>query len=510
MSNLQLREDLVLARSMHAEMVADAWRSGDLRYKLKHCQADMLDAISQSEGFRYIIKCARRLGKSYLFMLIAIMVCLRKHKAKVRYAAPYKEQLTEILEPILNIICADAPQDRKPIWIKGRWLFKHNGSTIVPAGVNNGNAEKLRGPECDLFIVDEAGTVTRLKYLVTDIAIPQFMDKDGRVVKGRKLLVGSSPPKTPAHEFTQMADEAARDGNYSHYDIFDAEYPDDVVQMVMKELKGPDSTAWKREALALDVVEEAYALCPEWKEEYVQEFEIDEFFPFYLKYEALDIGVRDLTVCGLAHYDFKQAKLFIHDEFVINGPQMTTEKVADGIRAMDALRLKVLYEVEIVNDRPRWKAKLPPHCRLRRVSDVDLLLIQDLSTIHGLSFEATDKGELEQMVNNVRLWVGRGGLIVHPRCKQTIGCLRTGVWNEKRTGFDRSAQFGHFDAFAMVMYLLRNVDVRTNPIPAEFGRPQDSYWHDEQEDGRRGKLRKMLGVKREPGYNSKGGILGKS
>src|SRR5260221_343753 len=162
--------------------------------------SEMFSEIMLSHSFKFVIGCARRLGKSYLLLLIAVMVCLRKAGAKVRYAAPYREQLTEILEPIMNSIIADAPQAYRPVWHKGRWIFPHNGSSIVPAGVNNGNAEKLRGPWCDLFIVDEAGSVSKLKYLVTDIAVPQFMDNDGEIVKGRRLLIASSPPKTPAHE----------------------------------------------------------------------------------------------------------------------------------------------------------------------------------------------------------------------------------------------------------------------------------------------------------------------
>lgn len=467
--------ELEQAKGLESQLIEAAWRTGDLRYKLKTCQMEMYADIFKWEGFKFLIKCARRLGKTYLLLLIAVMVCLRKPRAKVRFAAPFREQLTEVLEPIMHAICADAPPHLRPVWTRGRWVFP-NKSVIVPAGVNNGNIEKLRGAECDLFIVDEAGTVNDLRYLVVDVALPQFMNRDGRVVKGRRMLIASSPPKTPAHEFTEMADECETDGNYAHYDIFDAEYPDEVIQMLMKELKGPDSSTWKREALALDVVDQESAIIPEWKEEYVQEFELDEFFPFYYKYDSLDIGVRDLTVCIFAHYDFKKAQLFIHDEVVMNGPEMNTQKLAEAIRAK---------ETTIFGE----------HKLRKRVSDKDLLLIQDMRMLHKLYFDPTDKGRLEEMINEVRIWVGRGRVIVHPRCVQTVGCLRYAVWNEKRSEFDRSNRFGHFDALAALMYLVRNVDQRGNPIPEDYGQKGEQWFSPAKKGNGIDRLKKMFNVR---------------
>jgi hypothetical protein len=43
--------------------------------------------------------------------------------------------------------------------------------------------------------------------------------------------------------------------------------------------------------------------------------------------------------------------------------------------------------------------------------------------------------------------------------------LKFGVWEENRKQFARSNTYGHFDAFAALMYFLRVVDYQTNPIP---------------------------------------------
>ena len=445
-----------------ATIEGELWRRGDLTYKLKPCQKKMFDDIFRSNHFKYVIKCARRLGKSYLLCSISVMLCLSKKFAQVRYAAPTNRALKEILLPIMRKICEDAPKGYRPRFYSSDSAFKFpiTESVIQMSGVNSGHGEKLRGNACDLFIIDEAGTVDDLHYLVNDIALPQLLDPDGRILDGRRLILSSSPPRTPAHEFTEIARSAELEGNYSHYDIFAGGYPDSTIEMFRDEAGGENSTTWKREYLALDVIDENYALIPEWKDNYISDPQVDEYFKFYQKYESLDVGVRDLTVCLFAHYDFKASCLYIHDEIVMNGPQMTTDRLAEAIKGKEG----ELFGELVVH---------------KRVSDVELLLLNDLSKLHNLYFIPSDKGRLEEMVNEVRIWVNAGRIRVSPRCKQLIGCLSYGIWNEKRTDFDRLPKYGHFDALAALMYLVRNVDVHVNPVPATYGKPESEYFYPE-------------------------------
>ncbi len=389
------------------------------------------------------------------------MACLKKERTMVRFAAPTNKSLRKFIIPIMQKILDDCPEDMKPTLLSGESVYKFpNGSEIHLAGVNNNNSDSLRGTHADLFIIDEAGFVDDLKYLIDDVALPQFLDPDGTVVSGRKLIVSSSPARTPAHEFTEIARSAEVDGCYSHFDIYQGGYPKETIEIYKKESGGEGSTTWKREYLALDVVDENYALVPEWNQSYIQDINTDELFRFYYKYVALDIGVRDLTVALFAHYDFRQGVLYVHDEISMNGPQMTTERLAHSVRDKEA---------EIFGEHPIH----------RRISDVDLLLLNDMRTLHGLYFAPTDKGRLEEMVNEVRIWVNAGRVIVSPKCVQLTGCLSYGVWNENRTDFDRIPKFGHFDALASLMYLIRNVDQRTNPVPANYGKSEDDYWYED-------------------------------
>jgi hypothetical protein len=73
------------------------------------------------------------------------------------------------------------------------------------------------------------------------------------------------------------------------------------------------------------------------------------------------------------------------------------------------------------------------------------------------------------MVNEVRIMVGSGQIIIHPRCKMLIGCLKYGLWDKNRKEFARNKVYGHFDHLAALIYLVRNLAKHSNPVPQEHG-----------------------------------------
>jgi hypothetical protein len=114
----------------------------------------------------------------------------------------------------------------------------------------------------------------------------------------------------------------------------------------------------------------------------------------------------------------------------------------------------------------------------RRVSDSNNPhLLTDLASIHDLHFMAVKKdSSLEQMVNRVREWVKTGRILIHPRCKMLLGCIKYGIWDKNRKEFARSKVFGHFDHFAALMYLLIHTPHSSNPIPATHGFEAHKAW----------------------------------
>lgn len=169
----------------------------------------------------------------------------------------------------------------------------------------------------------------------------------------------------------------------------------------------------------------------------------------------MDVGFRDLTVGILAYWDFRAGALIIEDTFSLNGTAMTTDKLASTIKEKEALVFKD----------PATGQTNEPYLR---VSDNDLILINDLNRLHGLRMFATKKDNLEAALNNVRLWINQKKIIINPRCKDLILHLRNATWNKSRTQFTRSSTFGHFDFVAALVYLVRNVNANRNPYPPGY------------------------------------------
>ena len=412
----------------------------------------MYDRETGSSSLFWVDNCSRRLGKSYRLIIRAIEVALRQPESQIRYAAPTQKALKKIVRPLFGKICKDAPPDCRPIFNQqeGSYMFP-NKSEIHIAGVNNGHGEDLRGTEAHLAIVDEAGFIDDLEYLVGDILMPQLLTTNG------KMILSSTPSRTPAHPFRKYCMRAMKENCYSEYDIYQAGYPPEVIERFRKESGGENSTTWKREYLCQFVVDESYAIIPEWRPEYEKAIPRDDYFQFYHLYEFMDMGVKDKTVVIFAYYDFLNARLVIEGEVVMHGPQMTTEKLAAAIKQK---------ELQLWGGRKVY----------RRIADNNNpLMLLDLGSLHGMHFMPTQKDGkterttiLEAMVNELRIQVGSGRVVVNPSCTETIGCLKFGIWDEHRTTFERVEEFGHFDALAALIYGNRNIDRNTNPIPGNL------------------------------------------
>jgi hypothetical protein len=92
-----------------------------------------------------------------------------------------------------------------------------------------------------------------------------------------------------------------------------------------------------------------------------------------------------------------------------------------------------------------------------------------MASLHKLHFIPTSKDTLEAMINEVRIMVNNGTILINPKCKKLIGCLKYGVWNDKKKEFARSKEYFHFDHLAALIYLVRNLATNHNPIPPHYG-----------------------------------------
>lgn len=432
----------------------------DLFRRLKPVQQKMFTLfLSNNKSRKYIIHCSRRLGKTFLLCVLAITVALSKANAQIRYASVTGKAVRKMIKPIFKKIFMNYKRQYRPSWNsqEGAYLFA-NGSMIHVAGVNNGHEDDLRGTDADLAIVDEAGFVDNLEYLTESVLVPQLINTGGM------LAMASSSPLSPAHEFAEYIHAAKSGGYYASFDIHQSGYESDVIAEFCNEAGGSETTTWKREYLNELIVDTEFAIVPEFTR-YDYKLRVDQKnFEHFHKYVSMDLGVRDLTVALFGYYDFPRAKLCIQKEFVMSGPTMTTPKLFQGISGIE---------------KELWNSTEP----YKRIADNNNpLLLLDLNSEHGMFFGATSKDTLNAMVNQMRVWFASGRIEIDESCTTLIESLKYGVWNHTRSDFDRSKTLGHFDAVAALMYLVRNIDETTNPIPVKVGFDQVYFGQEDNKE----------------------------
>lgn len=458
-----------------AEITRSRWLRGRLDYKLHSGQMKIEAGLDASTNQLFVGELARQFGKSYWLAKKALEKAFSKNKAKVKYGTAFQTDLLEFILPAFDLVMADCPDDLKPIWKahKSKFILPHNGSEIKMVGLDR-KPNGMRGTVIDLIILDEAGFMSRLDYLYKSVIIPATTHRPDC-----RILVFSTPPETPAHEFIDLVQKAEFEGGYLKLTIYDNPLVDETtIARLMKESGGPNSTTWRREYLCEHVTDANLQIISDWTDEYLQEVLRDDYYSFYHKYEAMDLGVRDHTATLFSYYHYTKAVLVIEDEYTIFGAKMNTKILQANLKRKEleiwtdghGLDIQDDYidsEEDILKIERLWDLKKPNV--YRRISDNNNpLMNQDLSLLHGLHFSPTDKGRLEEMVNTVKIMVRSGGIIVHPRCKQLKGCLKYGVWDKNRDKFAQSKVYGHFDALAALIYKVRNLNKSTNPIPPDF------------------------------------------
>lgn len=438
------------------------WLLGNLTWKLHEAQQVLDKVFKESKGQLFVGNCSRQWGKSFWAVTKVNEVANKIPKAQIRYGAAFQTDLVDFIIPAFEKIIEDAPLECKPKKV-GHFYIYPNGSRVKLVGLDK-NPNGLRGNTLDLIIIDECGFVTNLDYIYKSIIIPATLHRPNC-----KVILISTPPSTPAHPFMDYVQKAEIEGSYVKLDIHTNPLisEDDIVRMA-QEMGGRESTTFRRECLCEFVTDSDLAIIPEWNDKYVQDIERDEYFQYYHKYVGMDLGVKDMTAILYGHYDFKRAALIIEHEDEMSGSSMNTNLLVGKIRAKE----KEIWDSD--NSTRDYNGNPVP---FRRISDNNWpIMMLDFSAIHNLTFIETNKDSLEAMINEVRLMVQAGQILINPRCKLLIGCMKYGVWDQKKKAFARSKIYGHFDHLAALIYLVRNLAKGTNPIPKTHGFENHTAW----------------------------------
>lgn len=432
------------------------WEAGELSWLLQPHQDVMYDDIwsylKDTDQLTYTINCSRRFGKTFTLLLAAVEFCLKKPDRVVRFAMPFSKEARSIIRVQFKTILETCPTELRPNFkaIDSYWAFT-NGSELHIHGVNNGHEDNLRGHAADLAIVDEAGQVDELKYVINDILRPQLLTTNG------KMLVASTPPPIPGHHYRTVYNECKLKNALSEYTIYDNTSIDKrLIEKYKEEAGGENSATWKREYLCKFEVDLDRLVIPEWRDDFIQEYPRPELFPFLQKYMSMDLGViNDFTAAIFGYYDFENAILIIEDEVTSHGSNQTTELLHGLLSSKET-------ELEYSQMRKRIADNNNPQ------------LLNDLAITYKYHTIPVSKKTLMGMVNALRVWIAQERLIVHPRCTMLIGNLQNAFWdvgNNKDKNSNRPQKFGrnetyrHFDHLSALIYLIRMIDQQTNPIP---------------------------------------------
>lgn len=427
------------------------WRKANLKFLLDSNQLELYNQYLGYKGKTLVWSCSRRIGKSYLLVVIATELCLQRKNCVVKFLQPKQTDVKRNIRPLMREVTASCPEELRPIEksAQGIWFFPSTGSQIQFAGCDAGRAESVRGSNADLCIIDEAGFVeSDLEYIVNSILLPTTT-----LTKG-KIILCSTPPKSSSHQFVFFINQARAENAFSTKNVFDnPRLSKEDIDILAKGAGGYSSVNFRREYMAQIITDATRAVVPEFDEELkakiVKEWEKPPFFDGYV---AMDVGMKDLTVVLFAYFDFRKNKLVIEDELVINGQQFTTQALAEGIKQKEEKSFSNPFSGEM---REPYK----------RVSDNNLILINDLYRLHNLVFYPTRKDDADAALNNMRIMLKDEHIIINPRCTNLIRHLETGVWNKSKSSYERSGDNGHFDAIDSLKYLVRNVDFTHNPYP---------------------------------------------
>lgn len=460
--------------------VETSWSLGRLYLHFNPSQRKIYDRYQESKGKNplFVANCSRKLGKSVLGLFIATEVALQKPDALIAFVAPTVDNVQAYTRQLIQIVFKSCPEHMKPQFLKTEIVFP-NGSRILFRGVGKGIAnsyDNLRSFAFDLIILDEAGFSANLDEIVDGALMPTLLPRNGN------MLLLSTPPVTPDHAFKSYCDSAKLDGAYSEFTIRDSHYSIEQQDKFINVARRSSEAKAQREYFCKFVIDTDFQIIPEWNDKYVMPAKRDKDWKYWFKYLSLDPGWTDFSVCIYGWYNWRTKQLIIAGEIMLKSPEQTTDLLAERIIAKE----KELFEGAEVK---------------KRISDNNApSLLRDFTLRHKLYFSPVEsKTLLEVMVSDVRELVKDGRLLVDPSCTQLLGCLRNGVFTKTKGGnrgkeFARSKAYGHYDGIAALVYLVRELDQVTNPLPPVTDRDDENMHIPTKMDGAaKGKVGEIIG-----------------
>jgi len=461
----------------HAQAYAQLWGTKRLGWMMHDGQRDVANWWRSNGQMVSIVLCARGFGKSTLLLKEGIEQCMSARNQRVLYAAPSREQAKQIVVATAEAMLETCPQELAPHWSDSKHAYVWpNKSQLIIEGADDENGKHLRGPWANLVLCDEQGFWRRPEYVTRSILIPLAHRAHGRIISA------STPPESPLHEFVTMIRHADVRGALvvRTIDSNPLLTPQRRQELINEIGNGdPSASAVRRELFCEIVTETERAVVPEFnKEEHVAEIERPKMYDGYV---AIDLGFRDLTHAVFAYYLFDEATVVVEGEVCVNNKPVS-----------EIAPILVAKETEL------WGEQEP----YIRISDNDPMEVEEFGRQHYLQpnkvprelrFSPANNRDPEALLNRLRSLFFAGRIKISPKCVKLIAMLEGGLWNDRRTDFEKIPGLGHLDGVMALAYLIDRIDYARNPESRRFIDPQTHavYGRDTESQKRFGALAKL-------------------
>lgn len=453
---------------------------------MRPTQQELNDWLDDVTAVLTVVLARRGFGKTIFLLLRAFSRMARQPGCRLLYAAPTREMAKNITVPSAALILPrDVPGAILPVWAATEHAFVHpNGARLVVEGADDERGAHLRGPFAHEAYMDEMGFWRHCDFVWRSVIYPQIQRTGG------KAIAVSTAPESPQHEFASiLIPEAKSDGAFAKIAIDDDYTLSDAAKDAIAAQYAPDrdpekgrkATQYRREFGCELVTEAERAVFPEYNPEiHVVESEHPEYFD---RYVIADIGMTDLTHVLFSYYDFERAVICVEDELV---RQYTT--VSDLAPLIHAKELAL------------W----PKHVPHKRASDAQPIVLAEFARQHKLQpdivpremrFAAVNNRDPEALINRARSLLASKRIEIHPRCVELSKQLTGGLWNERRTDFERIKGLGHLDGAMALVYTVDQIDYANNPRLAQHKINRDDHpieWRAKPEQERHRSLQRIL------------------
>lgn len=459
-------------RQMDKRQIINAlWARGNLQFFYRDEQLPLRNFLLNSTTDINVANVHRQFGKSTSVFAIYCEYCIRNPGVLVKYGAPTIKQVKEILAEVSTKVLETCPRLLRPKYNKTDGQFEFpNGSKIKIIGVNVDKGNRLRGSPANRVVLDEAGFMDNLEYVIEAIIMPQFLTTGG------KLDIISTPSEILGHDFVHKYIPKAKALN-SYYELpitSNPRYKDESLQKIVNQFNlyspsgellksGFENDNFKREFLCQIFNDPKRMIIPEWEDlgkSSIKEWNRpDHFRPVV----SADLGFKDHSGILFGYIDFDNDKLIVEDELFVN--YLPPSDIANLI-------LK------------KVKEHYPKHYSdpesIKWIADAQQLVLAEIRKQSGIPFLGANKYDRDGAINALRTKISQGRLIVNPRCKNLIIQLEQGNWNEHRTDWERIDHLGHCDLLAALNYMNRMAPWNDNPNPKIFKSEFDHFYKEKQ------------------------------